>query len=747
MRTPRDIPGEAGHETGRKPAITDAVLIQDAVVEFFGEDSRYPDHNQAIKDKLEEYMPPTSGLEKAIDLHDIVDHGLVNPRDEETKQKAQALIGRLYQQVEDKHEFIYAIGCAISAASWETDIGKVWRNIAPSRFEDRPPEEQEQINAAIKGDKSIKVEKELLQSAGFYDLKVAALKEATNDRDVEGLLIKSAELMHNLDNPPPDNPGSTWRDCIEITNCYSPALDLFGFTDLAMDLRGRALEFFSHDPEAQAKAEQQHKLSAKHFDFINRVFSEKLEQSLDGEEAKYLASADIKSRVKTLGSTAKKFRGDKKYKNADKLPDGIGFRIILPDSAEDAGAIAVGERIREIFAEFDHVDRKTTKNISIKAGHTVDKKDVDDYISDSDTSYQAYHIAFIANIEGDEVPFEVQVVTETMERNNTYAEASAVWRKTKDKYSEPMTEEDLRHFEHIANRANNLVEKPMVQELNPHTWHQILKLLPELPTGIHSAYQRIDTPNASIMLPHELQKFASYTLKDEKDLEKDIFLPPSKLSINDFYEMVGLIDPALKDNEQIDAAISLVLDQDLELRRSGIRALEGHLLPVAFHAAVMAALTAKHWEKENPSKFLADVITAALLHDIVEDIDEDDREEMKVMIRVRFGDHIADTVEALSAPDHIKDPDKRRRLYAKQVGDDIMAPLIKLSDRMHNLVTDLVRLATSNPDEKEIRKIQKYFRKTVRYFGPLFNSDKLPEEYQQVYKTVMKLPKPLGDLE
>ncbi|HYF96947.1 MAG TPA: hypothetical protein VD947_02800, partial [Patescibacteria group bacterium] len=635
----------------------------------------------------------------------------------------------------------------------------------------------------IKSDKSIKVEERLLQSAGFYDLKTEALKDATNDRDVEGLLIKAVELMHNLDNPPPDNPASTWRDCIEITNCYSPALDLFGFTDLAMDLRGKALEFFSNDPHAHAKAEQQHKLSAKHFDFLNRVFDEQLEQSVSGKEAKFLSGSKTKSRVKTLGSKAKKFRDDKKYEDADKLPDGIGFRRILPDSAEDAGAIAVGERVREIFSEFDHIDIKTTKSISIRAGHPLDDKEVDDYISNPRNGYQAYHIAFIANIEGDEVPFEVQVVTETMEKNNTYAEASAVWRKTKDQYSGPMTKEDLEHFRHIASRANNLIEKPMIQELNPHTWHQILRFLPELPTRIHNSYKRISTPNASIMVPHELEEFAGYMLQDEKGLEKDIFLPPSKLTISDFYEMIGLIDPSLKDNEQIESVISLLLEQDLGLRRSGLNQLEGHLLPVAFHAGIMAALVAKHWEKENSSQFLADVIIAALLHDLIEDVEEEAKEELKletealadedmeldiveeelkgelavdieedqdedikakmeVLIRTRFGDHIADTMMALSAPEGITHADTRRKLYAEQIGADIMAPLIKLSDRMHNHVTDLVCLATSNPDEQEIEKIRKYFRKTITYLAPLFNSDKLPKEYQQVYRVVMDLSSP-----
>lgn len=106
-----------------------------------------------------------------------------------------------------------------------------------------------------------------------------------------------------------------------------------------------------------------------------------------------------------------------------------------------------------------------------------------------------------------------------------------------------------------------------------------------------------------------------------------------------------------------------------------------------------------------------EVVIAALLHDIVEDVDSWDIDR----IRERFGSRAALLVDYLTKPKGYPSKEIRNRNYHNRFAN---APrdffFIKLADRLHNLLT-----LGSCPKEKQLRKI----KETEQFYLPHAESE------------------------
>ncbi|HEX5456451.1 MAG TPA: hypothetical protein VFW77_03740, partial [Candidatus Saccharimonadales bacterium] len=357
---------------------------------------------------------------------------------------------------------------------------------------------------------------------------------------------------------------------------------------------------------------------------------------------------------------------------------------------------------------------------------------------ESSSEYKSYHVVFMAEIDGDTVPFEIQTVTRSQEWKHTLGVASEVLRKTG---SQPSPDR-LHDMEHIGKRRQHLIDKTFAQQLIPGSLINITKNLPDIGSPVDRAYKLVESGGVRMMVPtEELAGFISDEI-DTGKFEGDIFLPPAELNIEDFMWTISRLDPSLGHSEQIQNALNILINQELPSRHSGAPQLEEHLLPTALHAALLAANYIRNSDIKDSSRFLSDTITVALLHDIIEEIeDEEEKVQMEIQIRDMFGDEVADSINALTSPQEIEDPHERRTAYAKQVENNWMATLVKLSDRAQNHLTDLVYLAESDPTDKQVRRIYKYFVKTLTYFNALFESEKLPPDYREVYKVIMTTAK------
>src|SRR5690606_102038 len=160
----------------------------------------------------------------------------------------------------------------------------------------------------------------------------------------------------------------------------------------------------------------------------------------------------------------------------------------------------------------------------------------------------------------------------------------------------------------------------------------------------------------------------------------------------------------------------------------------------AVNAAILSTISGQHLESEElPSEFLSETITAALLHDVLEDTRNTSYQRVtRKDVAEKFGKSVAKTVADLTSPANIKNDRRRRRKYAKQVAANKKALFIKHADRMQNHQTDLVRL-NEGVDPETRQKIFEYFEKTEAYMSDGF--DKLPEEFRRVQSMIWGIAK------
>lgn len=139
-------------------------------------------------------------------------------------------------------------------------------------------------------------------------------------------------------------------------------------------------------------------------------------------------------------------------------------------------------------------------------------------------------------------------------------------------------------------------------------------------------------------------------------------------------------------------------------------------LPYIWHPISVA----KNIEENKKSKNIELLMTAALLHDLVEDVEEITIEE----IRKHFGSDVADIVlELTSDKGKIKEVGKTEYLKQKMVSMTSYALCIKLSDRLDNIRD----LSTSKPEFRE-----KYKKQTLEIIDFISDNRKLTSTHQKL---------------
>lgn len=769
--------------------LPDIEVIRAGVVEFFGPDSRYPAHNDAMVQSLEEDGLASPGMVTAVELHDLVDHGLVNPKDEQTYAKALQLFSSMYEGVEDKHRFIYGTLCALSVSMFEQNVAESWRTEELGQFSDRSPEEVAQIHALVNKDRSVDVDEDFLKTvrvSGLVD--TTKLKDGLNSLDVEGLEISGVELEHNLQNRPKNNPASVNRDFNEVLYAYAPALILAGSKKRGAQLRGSALEYFHDDPEIVEKAKAQKEKSEKHYDEVQELFSEALAKSLDAiATARSLPGLRDKmhiiGRIKTEGSLREKL-SSAEYEGVDSAPDGIGFRIVVLDQAiksdktfnptgdldskialelytnqlikdigENMSSALTGTSYEAPFGESDdHTGEfKAVSRGSFLPSHPKGDHHIDNSIdSPRKSGYSAYHVTFEYVVDGfDTVPMEVQIVSATQEERHTYDEASEIWYKAGKKPSQT----DLENFRVLARRSEQMKSKPNNEEVRPQGFFRLLKHLPnlrgvnEFDTAVHRNFTYAEGGSARLLIPKQMEGYIDEAFIEEAEIEGDIILPVNEISEEDFFEIIRLVSPSLATDEKIREAINFVRGLDLKPRRDGISVIEGHLLPTTLNAVMLASASSKHWDSDDSVRYLRDKALVAIFHDVVEDTKgRKAKQEKRDYIRSGYGPRVAGEVDSMTSPGHIIDDHLRRRMYARQLANDRESLLAKSPDRMQNIMADIIRLLTTSPSSKEIKKISDYEEKTADHLEPvLMEPGVLPKEHRESFKTTMAVIRSLLD--
>jgi hypothetical protein len=748
--------------------VPDSDIVSEAVEKFMSDlyhgTDRYANHNDRVLKMLPQYnrvAPEVAGM--AVALHDFVDHPILHPKKtaaklglkaEDIKASALGTFNEILSRVDDQDGLIKAYLFAIDASKWES-AAQMWRESAAGRINEvvtagkMDEEDGEIVLAAINKDKGIlgaigKDElAEVLKRASEHliDLELGAISQGTLNHNIEGLsIVKAPETIDIIENPPPNNPASTFRDCIEAINFFAPALVVLGYPKLAMDLRGAALKWLFDDPNGDA--ERQNGASQRHFDALQEIVAELREQDFGGLEV------DTEARVKHEGSIRAKLASDN-YSEVHAVPDGIGFAFIVPDEMGD-------EEIMQ-FAE-SYMEKLTDGEQKIIAKHPIDTEPAFEK-KERKNGYRAVHMAFYYYPEDDPVPFEIQVLTQTQHKMKTFGRWSDLFYKAGTEY----TPEDQRHMDHLAKRGH--AEREMAPASTIQSIAEMIAVSPEVPSIFNKLFRAVDSADGRrLLVPPTLEKLAREIpgLFDRVPGESGdlTVLPADKVSEAQFEEALNMFGLDITKDKNIQKALASVRDPETDnKRRDGITSiLEGHLLPTALGAVMLAIQSGKIWDSEklSPTEYLSNIVTIVLLHDHIEaalekltNRDEilQKRQEMLYEVKRTYGLDIMEGVDAMTLPMEVEDQDERRDQYAQNIRANGYARLIKPIDRWQNHLTDLIKLVAAKKVRKSselYKSTMKYFRKTDRHQSADFTAPDLPDVYRRVHRVIWEFAKSFG---
>ena len=173
---------------------------------------------------------------------------------------------------------------------------------------------------------------------------------------------------------------------------------------------------------------------------------------------------------------------------------------------------------------------------------------------------------------------------------------------------------------------------------------------------------------------------------------------------------------------------------DLTARLHQTQARKGGSIPYVAHLLAVTAIVLENGGDE-------DLAIAALLHDAVED---QGGAETLAEIQRRFGDRVADIVDACSDTDEIPKPPWRERKEAylahlQSASPDVL--LVSLSDKLHNARSILMNYRALGPALWERFNAGKdgqlwYYRELVRIFRQRSEHRELVDELERVITTL-----------
>ncbi len=763
--------------------------IEEFMTELYGT-ARHSQHNNRMLAYYRDYAeadddaksdPATSHIDRmTIVMGDFVEHAILNPEKTAVKLspssepaaeiKADAL-ARLSELLEggtdDNQEEIKAVAdpdalikaylFAIDSSKWES-AARIWRDGGADKIGEMLKKgeinerESKMLTASVyktpELDNFDKAELEqVLKTKGrkMVELKLRSISVSTLNHNIKGVFFKGLETKDLIENPPPNNPASTFRDCIEALNFFVPALMALGYKKLAIDLRGAALEWLYDDPNGHAK--RQHDLSHRHRDDIQEIVTKLRETEFSGIEV------ESEARVKSEGSLREKL-AQPKYEGIHLTPDGVGMAFIVPNKMAGAEMTHFAEQFMK---------RLTADPARIQDKHPAGEPAFDDMqgARRRKSGYEAIHMTFYYYPEPgsldypDAVPFEIQVLTQRQHWMKMYGRSSDLFYKARGKY----TDYDQQHLNHLAERAR------AEREIGPGTTIQsiaeMLAVSPHIPFVFNKLFRAVDGQKGTrTLVPKELAKLAPQMLAEALgDSGNLAVLPAAKLSEEQFIDALSMFGRDLATDKNILNALQLVKESEANtMRDDGVTSvLEGHILPTALAAVMLATQSGKVWDDEGlgPNQYAANIAATAILHDHVENALEGigdqatklaKRQEMLFEIKQKFGSAVMDGVNAMTYPFEVEDEYARREQYSIQIQDNEYARLVKPADRWQNHITDLIKLATGQAPQgsADWQKIMEYFAKTDQHLSEDFTSPELSDVYARVHKLIWQYAKHFG---
>ena len=278
--------------------------------------------------------------------------------------------------------------------------------------------------------------------------------------NIESFIIKGAEIMDNLQHPSSKRESAALQDVLEAESFYAPILEAMGYEAFAAELRSAAKirrligqnreELIESAKETQDRVLQVgvDKIADKIFGVNDGTINYAIRKNEDsGEYSTHMGefAADTKYgnmvagnwRIKTVGSLADKLKG------GDGIMDIVGMMVISRDRETTACDFAhfIADRLKEFrpvcargknrpiyiqgTKEYVDVVEQNLRELGVGSDEYLVKIDTHEKCKQRGYSiYEVSKVTFAVDIDGVEVPIEIQFLTKDERRSSRVEEKS-----------------------------------------------------------------------------------------------------------------------------------------------------------------------------------------------------------------------------------------------------------------------------------------------------------------------------------
>ena len=278
--------------------------------------------------------------------------------------------------------------------------------------------------------------------------------------NIESFIIKGAEIMDNLQHPSSKRESAALQDVLEAESFYAPILEAMGYEAFAAELRSAAKvrrligqnreELIESAKETQDRVLQVgvDKIADKIFGVNDGTINYAIRKNEDsGEYSTHMGefAADTKYgnmvagnwRIKTVGSLADKLKG------GDGIMDVVGMMVIsigrkriardfahfIADRLKEFRPVCARGKNRPIYIqgtkEYVDVVEQNLRELGVGSDEYLVKIDTHEKCKQRGYSiYEVSKVTFAVDIDGVEVPIEIQFLTKDERRSSRVEEKS-----------------------------------------------------------------------------------------------------------------------------------------------------------------------------------------------------------------------------------------------------------------------------------------------------------------------------------
>jgi hypothetical protein len=280
--------------------------------------------------------------------------------------------------------------------------------------------------------------------------------------NIEAFIIKGAEIMDNLQYPSSKRESAVLQDVLEAESFYAPILEAMGYEAFSAELRSvaKVRRLIGQGKEGLVKSAKEtqdkvlqvgiEKITDKIFGVNDGTINYAIRKDEDsGEYSTHMGefAADTKYgnmlagnwRIKTVGSLADKLKG------GDGIMDIVGMMVISKDRETTACDFAhfIADRLKEFRSvcarnknkpiyiqgtkEYVDIVERNLRELGVSSDEYLVKIDTDEKCEKRGYSiYEISKVTFAVDVDGVEIPVEIQFITKDERRRARTEEVSHI---------------------------------------------------------------------------------------------------------------------------------------------------------------------------------------------------------------------------------------------------------------------------------------------------------------------------------